>query len=430
MANWFKSLFSRGTEINNQTIVGDVQQADTINNINEVDVDSLTRQFLADKQHAVNAKEDEIKFLRETITALAKGQVNATASAINNALAAFAKGDATQAEKLFEQTAQEGEQTLAKTATDTALAYRHLGILAWWDDTEKALKAYQRATALDPDNADGWNQLGQLFVRVGELDQAIIAFQTVLKLGQSHQDQEKIAWAYGNLGIVYKTRGELDKAVEMHNKALAIDYANLGLVYDTRGELDKAVEMHNKALAIDEQMGNKQGMAEDYGNLGNVYQTRGELDKAVEMYNKGLEIQIALGDKQGMAAKYGNLGLVYYKRGELDKAVEMHNKALEINQALGKKEGTALNYGNLGLVYYKRGELDKAVEFYNKALAIDEQMGNKEGIAIDYANLGLVYALKGNIAEAKRYWQKSIELYKTIGSPEWKDVQKWLDDLK
>ena len=107
----------------------------------------------------------------------------------------------------------------------------------------------------------------------------------------------------------------------------------------TRGELDRAVEMYEKSLAINEALGRQEGMASDYGNLGIVYQTRGELDRAVEMYEKSLAINEALGRQEGMASVYGNLGIVY-KRGAnwivLSRCMKNHWR-----KALGRQEGMA-----------------------------------------------------------------------------------------
>ena len=72
----------------------------------------------------------------------------------------------------------------------------------------------------------------------------------------------------------------------MYRKALVIDealgrkegiasvYGNLGILYKTRGELDRAEEMFQKALAINEALGHKEGMASVYSNLGILYETR------------------------------------------------------------------------------------------------------------------------------------------------------------
>ena len=349
-------------------------------------------------------------------------------------------GGLEQAEKLFKQSLT-SKLAIVKEAAAEAFALAQIKDLQY--ETQEAIAYYQQSLQLNPDNVEGWNRLGLLFQRVGELDQAIAAYQTVLKLGKTHQNNYEIAPAYGNLGLVYKTRGELDKAVEMYNKVLEIDqvlgrkegmapsYGNLGIVYGIRGKLDKAAEMFNKALEIDQALGRKEGMALSYGNLGNVYGIRGKLDKAAEMFNKALEINQALGVKSAMADNYRNLGIVYKTRGEFDKAVEMYQKSLAIDEQMGNKEGMAADYGNLGNVYYTRGELDKAVGMYQKSLTLFEGLGSKQGIAEQYDNFASLYKAKGNKVEAKRYWQQSLELFKQLGSQRRiKEVQKALDDLK
>ncbi len=267
------------------------------------------------------------------------------------------------------------------------------------------------------------------FERTGDLDVAVLSMESLLSI--SAHNSEGQAVAYGNLGVVYKTRGDLDKAEEMYLKSLAIeealgrkegmasDYGNLGIVYQVRGDLDKAEEMYRKSLAIEEALGRKEGRANQYGNLGNVYKTRGDLDKAEEMYRKSLAIEEALGRKEGMASDYGNLGNVYQTRGDLDKAKDMFLKSLAINDALGRKEGVANQYGNLGIVYQARGDLDKAEEMYRKSLAINEALGRKEGMASDYGNLGIVYKARGDLDKAEEMYLKSLAISALLGHKEY-----------
>jgi tetratricopeptide (TPR) repeat protein len=378
------------TKIENQTIHADiVQQADKINNYG-IPLEQLIE--LAKKLGVVESERDEwirkYQDLEKTIT-------NRHDETAKQAKAFLDKGDLVQAEKLFKQSLT-SKLAIVKEAAVEAFALAQIKDLQY--ETQAAIGYYQQSLQLDPDNADGWNRLGRLFRRVGELDQAMSAYQTVVNLGQKHNDQQEIA----------------------------IAYANLGSVYNTRGKFDKAIEMFQEYFAITKSLGNKKSIAVSYIKLGIDYQTFGELDKAIEYHQKALQ----LGTKEEVGAAYGNLGLVYYRRGELDKAVEMYNEALTISQKLGNKENMATICNNLGIMYKTRDELDKAVEMHNKALTINKQIDNKEGMADTYAYLGNVYKLKGNKAEAQCYWQKSIELYKYIGSPEWKDVQKWLDNLK
>lgn len=54
----------------------------------------------------------------------------------------------------------------------------------------------------------------------------------------------------------------------------AAAYGNLGLIYRARGELDEAEEMFRKSLDLNKELGRKEGMAIHYENLGSLYQKR------------------------------------------------------------------------------------------------------------------------------------------------------------
>jgi tetratricopeptide (TPR) repeat protein len=165
---------------------------------------------------------------------------------INKALARLKQGNTKAAEEIFQVIANRRAASLAANSQAAAAAHRHLGALALLKDTQKALNAYRRATELDPDNAEGWHQLGSLFYRTGKLSQAAAAFRKVLPLGQARNDRSLLAVAYGNLGDIYQIRGDLKHAEAMYAKSLNIDKV----------------------------LNNKGGMAKAYGNLGLIYETQ------------------------------------------------------------------------------------------------------------------------------------------------------------
>ena len=110
----------------------------------------------------------------------------------------------------------------------------------------------------------------------------------------------------------------------------AVALGNLGLIYHTRGDLDRAEAMHLKALAVHEQLGHLEGMSNQYANLGLVYQDRGDLDRAEAMHLKALALDKRRRRREGMSNQYTNLGLVYQTRGDLNQAEEMHRQALAL----------------------------------------------------------------------------------------------------
>ena len=188
-------------------------------------------------------------------------------------------------------------------------------------------------------------------------------------------------------GLYLSQIGDTKGAEAAHRKALTISlsdkdkegiaaaYGNLGNVHFTRGDIDKAEEMYGKSLELAREMGNKEIMANQYGNLGVVHAKRGDLVKAEKMYGKSLELAKEVGNKEIMANQYGNLGVVHAKRGDLDKAEKMHEKALQLDRELGSKEGMARDYGNLGIVHCKRGDLATAEQAWEKALNLYKEVG-------------------------------------------------------
>lgn len=354
------------------------------------------------------------------------------------ALEALANGQTNLAEQLFEDLAQkqlssafEHENSNIEARKNAAEALRSLGALAFLHDRNKAIQSFERAVGAWPDDIKSWNQLGQLYARVGAIDESERAFQCVEALASvSTNLLDWQATAYGNLGIVYKIGGDLDLAVEMCEKSLEIhsalggkdgmakSYYNFASVYQKRGEFNLAIEMLEKSLQINEELGRRESMARDYGCLGNAYQSRGELDLAVEMYEKSLEIDEALGCKEGIAICSLNLGSAYQRRGDLELAVEIYEKSLEINKELGRKDGIAKVYGNLGNVYQTRGELELAVEMYEKSLEFYKESNCKEDMATSYANLGNVYKMRGEVELAVGVYENSLEINKWLGHKE------------
>ena len=267
----------------------------------------------------------------------------------------------------------------------------------------------------------------EFYHRTGDLDAAFSVLEKWLHLSGPDEKSAETAAAYGNLGILHKTRGDLERAEEMHEKSLAINeelgrkegmamqYGNLGILYYTQGELELAEEMYKKVLEIDKALGRKESITTAYGNL---YYTRGELERAEEMYQKSLTIEEALGQRKGMASAYGNLGNVYCTQGELKQAEEMYRQSLAINEELGRKEGIALQYNNLGILYEAQGELKLAEEMYQKSLAIEEVLGRKQGIARVYCNLGNLHKTRGKLDRAEKMYEKSLAINEALGRKE------------
>ncbi|KAL9986390.1 hypothetical protein ACROYT_G000533, partial [Oculina patagonica] len=186
-------------------------------------------------------------------------------------------------------------------------------------------------------------------------------------------------------------------------------YGNLGNVFQSLGEYNKAKEYYEKALGIIIETGERKQEASCYRNLGTVFQYLGEYDKAKEYHEKALAIGIEIGDKAGKASCYGNLGTVFRSLGEYDKAKEYHEKALAIRIEIGDKRGEAADYGHLGIVFQCLGENLMAEGYFEKALSISRNIGNCLDEVNVLCRLAMVKFCQGKIEESLNHLLLSID---------------------
>jgi len=283
------------------------------------------------------------RLARQAVSALAglRGRKDLSPPA-EQALATLTDGRTADARAILQSLAARA----GKDPRQAAVVQRHLGTLAFVEDPQSALDAFQRVTELTPDDPDGWMLAGHLFLRAARLDEAELAYQKVADLATASGSQALAASAVADLGNVQYARGDLERAEALYRQALAVDealgrkeevargYANVGDIYDTRGELERAEQMYRQALAINQALGRKEGMAGDYGNLGHVFYVGGDLDQAEAMFRQSLELYRVLEHRDAMASDYTNLGNVYYHRGDHQNAETMFRQALEIYRTL------------------------------------------------------------------------------------------------
>lgn len=75
-----------------------------------------------------------------------------------------------------------------------------------------------------------------------------------------------------------------------YHEGEASDLNNIGLVYRAKGELDKALENYEEALKIDQEIGYLEGQGIQLNNIGLVLKDKGDLEAALARFQEALEI--------------------------------------------------------------------------------------------------------------------------------------------
>jgi len=158
------------------------------------------------------------------------------------------------------------DKTPASSSSPNAALLDHAEVLTNEGRISEAESSFAQAIVAGND-PEAFNRYGHFLARLGRLDQARIMYERVLVLAEAAGSEIWKAKAYGNLGLIYRTRDELDRAEEILRKAhamfeklgdqeqMAAGHANLGLVAKDRDEVERARELLTKALDLYARMG-------------------------------------------------------------------------------------------------------------------------------------------------------------------------------
>jgi tetratricopeptide (TPR) repeat protein len=308
------------------------------------------------------------------------------------------------------------------------IAYRALGQVeqAPSTTTSKPWPSPARSATGKGAGAD-LGSLGNAYRDLGQVDKAIDYYEQALAIAREIGHRQNESTTLGNLGNAYSDLGQVDKAIEYYEQGLAIareighrqgegnHLGNLGNAYSDLGQVEKAIEYYEQALAIAREIGHRQGEGNHLGNLGNAYSDLGQVEKAIEYYEQALAIAREIGHRQGEGADLGSLGNAYRDLGQVDKAIEYYEQALAISREIGHRQNEGIWLGSLGNAYRDLGQVDKAIEYYEQALAIAREIGHRQGEGNHLGNLGNAYSDLGQVEKAIEYYEQALAISREIG---------------
>ena len=179
---------------------------------------------------------------------------------------------------------------IGTVVTIAVLSYRAFIQTSYWKNSENL---WTHALSVTSNNDVAHNNLGFLFLRRGELDQAISHFQTALNIRSSNAEAHYnlgAALIHNNLGNALARKGFSDEAISHYQEAVRLrtDYAdahyNFGSVLLQQGRIDEAIAHWQKALAIQPYDGDV------HTSLGNALLEKGLVKEAINHYQQALEI--------------------------------------------------------------------------------------------------------------------------------------------
>jgi tetratricopeptide (TPR) repeat protein len=225
----------------------------------------------------------------------------------------------------------------------------------------------------------------------------------------------------GELGSVYASLGDNQKAIRFQEQALALAQSrgdainehvwlsNLGNRYLSLGQLETAMLHYSSAMQNAEARGDERGICFDYIALGTCNAQLGLTDAAREWYEKAQGIARTLGDMAAEGYCHANLGIIYTTLGLPTRAIAHHDQAIAIAQDLGTRLEQARRMSNLAETLLAIGQFDEAFETLRQSKDIASSIGYKRGLNFSGGILTTAYLLTGDFTAARKAAEEAGE---------------------
>jgi CHAT domain-containing protein/predicted negative regulator of RcsB-dependent stress response len=288
------------------------------------------------------------------------------------------------------------------------------------------------------------------------LKDSIAQQEQKLAQARASNDMRAVLTELNILGSLYRTSGQLQKALDDLNEALPIEQqANslfgqgttlmtMGRVYTDLGQEDKALAMLNQALPMWRTLGSRSGEAATLSYIGKVYNNLGNQDEALENLNASMAIWHQIDNSQGTApasnsagqgqqspataasrttgildgeaGTLDNLGRAYSDMGQGLEALKDYDQAIALYRQAGERNGEALVLNDMGPAYAELGQKQKSLEVYNQAIQIWRETGNRQGEALTLNDMGRLYRDLGLHQTAMDYYNQALPIWRETGN--------------
>ncbi len=319
---------------------------------------------------------------------------------------------------------------------------------AWDGEWDKALAAYKRAVALNPDAPDPYVGMGAVYAQMGRWKEAAEAYAKAVNLDPySLPFKERLAEALAKAGRIHEAVKTYIEVSRMHRQRGNLRRA-LQLLSKAIKAAPQRPELHLEVAHIYEETGRYDFAAKAYVNLAAVYKELGDPENALRYCERALKLDPTNAKAQALMASlhFGEAAPPREKApaesegSPVDKA--RHYALTRLAETIfeepkapdGRRVDTILARA---LDAQRRGDVDEAI--LNYRLVLDTGF---ESADIHF-NLGLLYKEKLMLEEAIRHLTKAAghpnyalgahfalgECYKIVGQVD-RALEHFLEALK
>lgn len=344
------------------------------------------------------------------------------------------------------------QDILKETSEEFILQSRVQGLIkeGQW---QQAATELNELIKTNPDSENLWFELGQVYLNLGEAqqaeqalakaqklspDQSFIQLQATAILYELAEQYEQAEQVYQDLVVRFPLNIELKfalselyihtqqfpKAEETLQQVVKLDpnhadaWFELAKVSIWSGDAQTAADDYLvKALVIAKKLKDIKLQGDVLNALGVAYQRLGNLELALDYYQQGLSERNKANDQAGVATSMSNIATVYSIQGQHEDAIQYLQQSLSVYESLNDIEGEANAYNELGVLAEEQGLYEKALANYRQALTLRMTIGDEWLKAESMNNIGFIYYLLSNPENALVFWQQAEQAYQKVQDP-------------
>lgn len=192
----------------------------------------------------------------------------------------------------------------------------------------------------DIERANSHYAIGSVHRIKGDLVEAESHYHTSLKIWEGANDQRRIAWGLGNLGLVFYHQKKYNASVSYFTQSLDI----FEHTYDPANE------------------------AQIKNSLAVTYWQMRRFDEAAQLFIHAQKAFLRLKDDLGAARIMHNLGMYYFENAQWSLAHEAYHKCLALWGKLGLTYSLCNTLDGLGEVYLATKDFEKSIATFQHGL--------------------------------------------------------------
>jgi tetratricopeptide (TPR) repeat protein len=284
----------------------------------------------------------------------------------------------------------------------------------------------QRAIHNPVNEASSLGDIGDIYQSFGDYQKALDTYNQALTLQRQVQERYGEAGTLSSIAGVYSLLGDYELSTDTYTQALEIfkkignrtlevqTLYHIGDVYRIAEDYPKALLYYNQSLKFSREQKSLLLESSILSGLIRVYESLKDYPKALELANQILLLSRQQKSSVSEALAYAYMGRIYLTSGDYQKSLDASIKSVSGFEKLGIRLGEANVLGNVGKAYNSLKQPDKAISIYNQELGLYQKLGDRTGIADTLYYIAVTERDRNNYQAAQKQIESAIAIIEDI----------------